>query len=109
MGIAVTLSRLIYLNSYRHDLEFRIQIINQAKMGLLNYVNKLMNIGTDMDPDSPEVKQMEQRKQRLQLIDKQLDQELKEYQSKLEIVTADMQKTQQDMQRDIQMAYGGSK
>ena len=64
MGVAVSLSRLIYLTSYRHDLEFRIQLINQARMGLLNFVNDLMNVGTDMDPDSPEVKQMEQRKQR---------------------------------------------
>lgn len=107
MGIAVTLSRLIYLTSYRHDLEFRIQLINQAKMGLLNYVNKLMNIGSDMDPDSPEVKQMEQRKQRLELMDKQLDQELQQYQAKLDMTNAETQKVQQDMQQNIQMSYGG--
>lgn len=76
-------------------------------MGLLNFVNDLMNVGTDMDPDSPEVKQMEQRKQRLQLIDKQLDQELQQYQAKLETTTAEIQKVKQDMQTNIQMSYGG--
>ena len=107
MGVAVSLSRLIYLTSYRHDLEFRIQLINQARMGLLNFVNDLMNVGTDMDPDSPEVKQMEQRKQRLQLFDKQLDQELQQYQAKLETTTPEIQKVKQDMQTNIQMSYGG--
>lgn len=107
MGLVVSAARMMYLNGYRHDLEYKVQLISQARMGLLNNLNTLMANGADMDPDSPEVKLMEQRKQRLMLIDKKLEQELKAYQVKLDSVTAEMQGVQRGLQKNIEIAYGG--
>lgn len=105
MGLVVSAARMMYLNGYRHDLEYKIQLIHQARMNLLNNLNGLIANGADMDPDSPEVKLMEQRKQRLMLIDKKLEQELKAYQLKLDSTKAEMQKVEENIKQGIQMAY----
>ena len=72
------------------DLEYKINQINQAKLSLTNSLNELMNVGTDLDPDSLELKQLEARKERLHQFEKQLDMKLHEYQMQLSLVESNM-------------------
>ena len=56
MGILVATIRLQYLIQQKSNLEYKIQLITQAKMGLMQSTNELMSVGNDYDPDSPIVK-----------------------------------------------------
>ena len=107
MGLITSTIRLIYLNNYRLDLEFKCGKISSAKLGLSNTINDLLNVGTDLDPDSPEVKALEKRKERLHLVEKQLDEQLQRYQTQLKMVEAEYQQVQQQIDKNIQFAYGG--
>ncbi len=102
MGILVSATTLMYLTGQKHDLEYQIDMINGARGNLLATVNTLVQNGADMEPDSPEVKLMEQRKQRLMLIDKKFEQDLVHAQTKLDWVNAKEQKVQQGLQRNIE-------
>lgn len=90
MGIVTkTIGTQQYM-AQKADLEYKINQINQAKLSLTNSLNELMNVGTDMDPDSLEVKQLEARKERLHQFEKQLDMKLQEYSQQLSLVQSNM-------------------
>lgn len=108
MGILVSASRLMYITGFRHDLEYKIQLINTSRTNLMNQINSMMANGADMDPESPEVKLMEQRKQRLMLIDKKLDQELQQYQAQLQMINAEEQGLNRSLQQGIEHSYKAS-
>lgn len=105
MGVLVQSSRLIYITSLRNDLEYKIQIINTSRTNLMNTINATMVNGADMDPDSPEVRLMEQRKQRLMLIDKKLEMQLQQYQTQLQMINAEEQAISKNLQQNIERSY----
>ena len=76
--------------AYKNELEYKMSLIAQAKMGLSDSVKDLMNVGTDMDPDNPALKQLEQRKERLNLLEKKLDEQYEEYKVKLQMIESNM-------------------
>lgn len=90
MGIVTGTIDKQYLIAYQNDLEYKISLIRHAKMELSSSVNDLLTVGTDMDPENPVVKQLEQRKERLNLLEKKLDMQLEEYQTQLDMVKANM-------------------
>lgn len=91
MGLIAASVNAQYLIAYKNDLEYKISLIAQAKLGLSSAVNDLLNAGTDLDPDNPMVKQLEQRRARLNLLEKKLDMQMEEYQTKLKMVDANME------------------
>jgi len=91
MGLITGTLTKQYLIAYQNDLEYKISLIRQAKMELSDSANDLLTVGTDLDPENPVVKQLEQRKQRLNLLEKKLDMQLEEYETKLKMVQANMQ------------------
>lgn len=105
MGVLVSASRLMYITGYRHDLEYKIQLINTARTNLMGSINETMANGADMEPESPEVKMMEQRKQRLMLIDKKLEMELQQYQAQLQMINAEENGLNQSLQQNIERSY----
>lgn len=109
MGLITSTIRLIYLNNYRHDLEYKSQLISTAKLGLSNTINDLLNAGSDLDPDSPEVKALEKRKERLYLVEKRLDEQMQRYQTQLKMVEAEYQSVQQQIDKNIQFSYGSGR
>ena len=56
MGLVVSQIRLLYLQQQRLDLEYKIQLITQTKMGLSKATSDLMEVGNDYDPESPTTK-----------------------------------------------------
>ena len=65
MGLLVAQMRLAQINSYRSDLEYQIQLISTSKLELSSQINDIVGLGSDMDPDSPEMKALEKKKERL--------------------------------------------
>ena len=79
MGMATAQLRLMYLNAYRLDLEYKVQLISEAKMNLSKTCTDLLNVGSDLDSDDPLVKKLEARKERLNVMEKQTQRTLKCY------------------------------
>lgn len=90
MGLIAATVQKHYLLAYKNELEYKVTLIRQAKLGLSDSVNDLLNAGTDMDPENPMVKQLEQRRERLNLLEKKLDMQLEEYETKLKMVEGNM-------------------
>lgn len=107
MGLLTSTMRLTYLNSYRLDLEYKMQLVSTAKLELSSSINDLLNVGTNLEPDSPEAKALEKRKERLYLVEKKLDEQVQRYQMQLKMVEAEIQQVQQTFDKNIQMTYGG--
>jgi len=91
MGLVVASVTKHYLINYRNDLEYKISLITQSKLNLAESANELLNVGTDLDPENPMIKQLEQRKERLNLLEKKLDNQLAEYKTKLEMVEKNLE------------------
>ena len=91
MGIVAASVTQQQLIAYKADLERDILSINQAKLTLSTSMSDLLNAGTDLDPENPMVKQLEQRKERLELLEKKLDMELQEKQTRLSMVEKNLQ------------------
>ena len=110
MGLATSQLRLIYLTLFKSDLEYRIQLITQTKMGLANSVNDLLSIGTDLDQDSPELKMLEQRRHKLELVEKKLDAALERYKTQLSACETEVQSAQKFVDSNIKQSftYGGN-
>lgn len=92
MGLVAGTVTKQYLIAYKNELEYKITLIRQAKLGLSESANELLNAGTDLDPEDPMVKQLEQRKERLNLLEKKLDMQLDEYEVKLDMIEKDIQR-----------------
>lgn len=105
MGLATSTIRLMYLNASRLDLEYKIQLISESKMNLGETVNDLMNVGTDLSPDSPVVKRLEQRRERLYLLEKKLDQQMLMYQNRLKMIEAEIESCQKMIDKNIEKAF----
>jgi len=99
--VLVAAMRQMYLVGQRHDLEYQIDMINSNKANILASINTMVPNGVDMEPDSPEVKIMEQRKQRLMLIDKKLDQDLTMAQNKLAMLNSQEREVSQGLAREL--------
>ena len=78
--------RLFYLTQLKNDLEYKIMLITEAKMDMSKSITDLIGVGTNLDPDSPVIKDMKARREKLELMSQELDAKMNIYTSKLEAV-----------------------
>jgi len=110
MGLIAAAIRTQYLLAYRHDLEYKIMLIVQAKTGLQSSTSDLLHAGTDLDPNNPIIKQLEQRKERLNLLEKKLDMEMASYQAQLKEVEVELESSRAMFESNIKSSFSyGSK
>lgn len=87
MGLIAATVTKQYLIAYKNELEYKMTLIRQAKLGLSDSVSDLIQAGNSYnDPDNPIVKQLEARRERLNLLEKKLDMQLNEYEIKLKMI-----------------------
>ena len=90
MGIVTqTVGQQKYI-AMQMDLEYKINLINETKLNLTNSMNELVNVGSDLDPSNPMVKQLQTRKEKLHQLEKKLDMQLQLYQTQLQLVQQNM-------------------
>ncbi len=108
MGLLTASMRMFYLNASRLDLEYKIQLVSKAKLDLSSQSSELINAGTDLDPNSPVVKQLEMRKEKLHMLEKQLDQQMLGYQNRLKMVETEYASCQKMFDKNVQSSasYG---
>lgn len=109
MGLLVSQIRLMYLQQARLDLEYKIQLITQTKMGLSQSVSDLMQVGNDYDPESPTTKMLQQRQAKLKVLEAKLDQQMAAYQSRLKMIDTEYESARAMLDKNIQSSftYGG--
>ncbi len=73
MGLAASQARLLMLTARKSDLELHLQFINQGRLQLANMVTKLIGAQMNLEPDSNESKELNQRIQAIQEQDKMLE------------------------------------
>lgn len=101
MGLIAATVNKHYLIAYKNDLEYKVSLIRQAKMGLSESVTDLLNAGSDLDPENPAVKQLEQRRERLNLLEKKLDMQLEEYEVKLKMIEKNIEACDEQIKSSI--------
>ncbi|RAI15487.1 MAG: hypothetical protein DKM22_03920 [Candidatus Melainabacteria bacterium] len=90
MGIVTqTVGQQKYIGMQK-DLEYKIDLIKEAKLNLTMSMTELVNVGTDLDPSNPMVKQLQARKEKLHQLEKKLDMQLQMYETQLQIVQQNM-------------------
>lgn len=107
MGAISSLSRLLMYKQYYSDLTAKIQLASSAKIRLAESVSDLLNMGTDLDKDSPELKTLEKRQKRLELVEKKIEERVTRYEAQLKMVEQEIQNCQQAVDKGIQMTFGG--
>ncbi len=105
MGILVATMRLQYLIQSKADLEYKIQLITQSKMGLMQSTNELMSVGNDYDPDSPIVKTLQQRQAKLKILEQQLDMQMTQYQNRLKAVETEIESAKGVIDKNIEHSF----
>ena len=105
MGVLVATMRLQYLLQSKADLEYKIQLITQSKMGLMQSTNELMAVGNDYDPDSPIVKTLQQRQAKLKVLEQQLDMQMNQYQNRLKAVETEIESARGMIDKNIQSSF----
>ena len=91
MGLITSSYRMMYLTAYQLSLETKIQWIATAKMDLVASSDEIMALGNDLDPENPAVKQMEARRDKLAVLEKKLDMQMQEYQTRLQMVSKELE------------------
>lgn len=109
MGLVSGIIRLQYLQQMQLDLEYKVQTLTQTKMQLSSQGVELVTVGSDLEPDSPEVKRLEARRQKLELMEKKIDAEILKYQNLLKMAETEMQSAQKIVDNSIKrsFSYGG--
>jgi len=109
MGLLSASIRKQYLIAYKNELEYKMQLITQSKMGLSESVTELMKTGTDLDSENPVMKQLEQRKERLNLLEKKLDMQMNEYQEKAKMVEKEIESCDAMFESNMKTAFSYGK
>ncbi len=105
MGLVTGIIRLQTLKSMQLDLEYKIQTLTQTKMQLASQGFELLSIGSDLDPESPESKHLEQRRQKLQIMEKKIDLEINRYQNMLKMAEEEIQSAQKIIDSSIKRSF----
>jgi len=105
MGLLIAQLRLAQLRNFRSDLEYQTMLISSTKMSFTSQINDLVGLASEMDPDSPEMKALEGKKERLQQMEKALDAQLQNYQTQLQLIDAEEQSVKEQISNSIQRMY----
>ncbi len=102
MGLITATLRMQYLQQARLDLEYKIQLITQTKIGLTQSGDDLMQVGNDYDPESPITKMLNQRQAKLKALEQKLDSQLLQYQNRLKMIDAEYNSCKEMFSKNLQ-------
>lgn len=105
MGLITSSYRMMYLTAYKFSLETKIQWISTAKMELVASSDEILALGNDLDPENPAVRQLEARRDKLSVLEKKLDVQMQEYQSRLQMVDAELDSCKGAVNKAIQSSF----
>ncbi len=105
MGVITDSSRVQFLLNEKIDLEYKMSLCMQAKSALAFANSDLMQVGTDYSPDSPVVKQLNQRQAKLKAMEQKLDTQMEQYRIRMQIITSELGAYQGRLNQSISQAF----
>ena len=105
MGLITSQIRLMYLQQQKLDLEYKLQLITQTKMGLSQSANDLLQVGNDFDPESPTTKMLQQRQAKLKVIEDKLEMQMQQYQNRLKMIESEYESCKGMLDKNIQKSF----
>lgn len=88
-----------------HDLDNIITRLSATKMSLSNSSASLVSFGSTLDPDSPEMKAIERRRQMLGAFEKQIDAEIQQYQNRRKMAEGLFEKATHNVDNAIRRSF----
>ncbi|MBR3889897.1 hypothetical protein IKJ53_05220 [bacterium] len=101
MGILASTMRLMVLTNTKNDLDFRMMGLAEKMACLTARIAENNEFYSELDPNSPEAKELQTYKEELNLQEKQLEQQQKMLEAQLQQVTQEMQACQQYLGQSI--------
>ena len=105
MGVVSNIFRTQMLIARQHDLQAFIGDLTEAKVELANSVTDYIDAGQNLDDDSPTLKRLKARREKLELMEKKIDLRLKEYENKLQMVNTQLQSLEGSTSQMIQSSF----
>ena len=105
MGFVMSSIRLIYLVQLRNDLQHKLMLHTEAKMDLSKEINDLTGVGTKLTPDNPMVQGMKVKRDKLKLVEQEMDKELEELKMKLQAVNQEIQEARQLTMENVKESF----
>ena len=108
MGFVTGSIRLLYLTQLKNDLMYKIMLHTEAQRDLSDSITNLMDVGTNLDPDSPVIKTLKARREKLAQVEKEMERKMVVLQSKLKAVEAEIGEAEKlvDASAKRQFSYG---
>lgn len=105
MGLLIAIARKVQLNSQRFMYEHKQILISRAKSDLASKISDYEMMQNDFEPNSAEAKAFQERIERLNKVDKRLDEQLTKIQTQLQLIEAEYGNCDQMIQSNIQRMY----
>lgn len=105
MGLLIAIARKVQLNSMRFTYEHKQMLISRAKSDLASKISDYQMMQNDFDPNSAEAKTFQERIERLNQVDKRLDEQLTKIQTQLQMIEAEYQSCDEMFKSNLQRMY----
>ncbi|MGE0199968.1 MAG: hypothetical protein AB7P76_03240 [Candidatus Melainabacteria bacterium] len=105
MGLAASQARLLMLTARKSDLEFQLQIINQARMQLSNMVSSLFSASANLTPGNPFEQRLNAQFAVLQSRDKMLELQANQVNTQHEAVQTEVEAVRKVISQNIQGSF----
>lgn len=105
MGLITASIRMNELRQSKLDLEYKIQLITQARMNLAQSTSDLTQVGADYDSNSPIAKTLAQRQAKLKILEQKLEQQMMDYQQQLKMIEAEQDSAKEMFNNNVKTAF----
>ena len=105
MGFLLPLARKLELISERSDCQQKRIVISRAKSDLASKIADYEMMRNDFDSNSPEAKEYNQRIERLNEVEKRLDEQMAKIQARLEMIEGEYSMCDEMVKTGIQRMY----
>ena len=90
-----------------HDVDNQLVRLAQIKSALMSGMGDYLQTMSNLDPDSPEFKIIQRKRQQLAAYEKKIDMEIQQYQNRRQKLEGQLNNASQVLNKNISRAYGG--
>lgn len=88
-----------------HDIDNHLVRLSQLKSSLMNGMGDYLGAMANLDPESPEFKVLQAKRQKLAAYEKKIDAEIQQYQNRRQKVEAQLNNASKIVNNNIQRFY----
>lgn len=105
MSFAASVGRDIMLTARNSDLMFQINMLSQNIMQLSNVASRLVGMNANLQPGSPQARQLEAKQEQLKQVNKGLEMQLELVRTQQKAVTTELESVRKAISENIQSSF----